>query len=415
MIKATVILIFLAIATLQANDQEITLNDFARFVSNHNNINIYIDEDLRDTKVHLIVPDSIKNSHLKKLFTKTVNKLGFNLQKLGKTYYLTKKLKYIDRDYIYKLKYNSSKDCKALLSSLELKYSYLENSNSFIIKSTSRDYPKVKKHLLAIDKQQSQVMLKIMIFEFNDNNIKERGVQWGTIYKDISNSTTTALNAIVATINSSNTPMASNDFYGAIRLLNEDKYINIKQFPYVLAKNNKMFKFEAVENIPYLISSTTTEATNISEQNTIEYKDVGLKINGRSFIYDDYITLDIDLIIEDLIIEDNGNSQAFIMPKTYKRVLKSNTNIQYNKVLLLSGIKRVKHIKDIYSVPLLGDIPFLGALFRYTNKKDEELSITIAIEVIKPTNQKLIEKQKEILPLDFFSRNEKKIEGAKLP
>ena len=170
----------------------------------------------------------------------------------------------------------------------------------------------------------------------------------------------------------------SKGFYSAIRFLNEDKKINLKQFPYILAKNNKKFKFEAVQNIPYLVSSTTTQATNTSNQNTTEYKDVGLKINGKAFLHDDYITLDLSLVVEDLV-----SSAGTTTPQTYKRVLESSTNIDYNKVLLLSGLKRIKHTRNDYSIPYLSNIPFLGDIFKYKTNSDEEINITIAIEVLR--------------------------------
>ena len=384
--KKIVWLMVLISSALIANTQELSIRDFGRFVSNHNNINILIDEDFKDNKFSIMIPNNISNFDLLRLFKISVSKRGFNFYKYGSVYYLSKKQEFKNKGYIYKLKYNSSKDCEVLLKTLGIKYSYLNDVNSFVISSTKKDFENISSFLSKVDILKQQVMLKIMIFEFNDDLTRERGVQFGSIYKDITNSTQTAINSIIASINTSNSPMSSNDFYAAIRLLNEDKYINVKQYPYILAKNNEIFKFEAVENIPYLVSSTKTEATNTSEQNTIEYKDVGLKINGKSFIYSNYINLDIDLVIEDLlstIVDKNG----LTMPQTYKRVLKSNTNIKYNQVLLLSGLKRIKHTKDEYSIPGLSSIPYLGEAFKFKTTNDTTLNITIAIEVIKTNNK----------------------------
>ncbi len=365
---------------LSANDKiDIELTYFADRLSKQNNINIYIDEDIKQKKVSMLIPDKISNIDLLNLFKKSVSKMDYNFNKVGQTYYLTKKIPYIDRVYMYELKYNSSKDCSKMLTSLGVKHSYLADSNTYIITSNSKRYPKIKEHLEKIDKIQKQVMLKIMIFEFSDTDIKERGVQYASIYKGVDNTIQYALNTIVAPINTNNPTLKSIDFYGAIRLLNEEKMLNVKQYPYVLAKNNKSFKFEAVENIPYLVTTTKTEASNTSEQNSIEYKDVGLKINGVSLIYKDYITLDLNLVIEDLI----SSNEETVMPQTYKRVLQSNTNINYNKVLLLSGIKRTKHIKNDWNIPYISNIPYLGELFKYSTKDEQQINITIAIEVIK--------------------------------
>ncbi len=373
--KILLVMLMFFLALVASDLKNISLVSFADRVSKQTLKNIYIDEDL-NASISLYIPDRISDKDIFKVFEKTINKKGFNLRKLGDVYYVSKKIKYKKNKYLYKLKYNSYEDCKSLFESYDLKYKYLKDINSFIIFATEKEYPNILYHLRSVDIEQKQVTLKIMIFEFTEDDIKERGIQWGTIYQNISDSTVTALNSIVASVNTISTPIASNNFYSAIHLLDNNKLINVKQFPFILAKNNKSFTFEAVENIPYLVKTTKTQATNTSEENSIQYKDVGLKINGRSLIHDKYVTLDIDLIIEDIVSNDNN------MPLTYKRVLKSNTNIDFGKVLVLSGIKRNKTVHNDYSIPYLSNIPFLGALFEYKTQSEEQINITISIEVI---------------------------------
>jgi len=375
------ILILLAMFyQLIANENiNINLTKFADLVSKQNNLNIMIDETL-NKNISLLIPTKMTNKDLFTMFKMTINKEGFNLKRFGKTYYLTKKLRYLDKSYIYNLKYDSFKDCEAILTNLGVSYTYLKGLNAFIIKSTRNEYLKIKTFLDKTDIKHKQVTLKLTIFEIGDDISRERGIQYGSIYRGIDGSIQTAINTIIAPISTNNPIMGTSNFYAALRLLNEDKEIELKQHPFILAKHNKSFKFEAVENIPYLISTTTTQATNTSEQNTIEYKDVGLKINGKAFIHESYITLDLDLVIEDLL---TSTSSENVLPETYKRILKSNTDIEYNKVLLLSGLKRTKTTDDVYSLPWISDIPYLGELFKYTSHSVKHINTTIAIEVIK--------------------------------
>lgn len=373
-----ILLMLIWISYLQANkDINIPLVNFVEKVSQQNKINIYIDEDIKEKKVSILIPDKISNKDLISLFRSTVSKMNFNLKKIGDSYHLSKKLNYINKNYLYKLKYNSYPDCKSILDILKAQYIYLTDTNAFMITSTKHKYKEIESFLNSVDVKQKQVILKIMILEFNESDVKERGVQFTSIYETTNGTIETALNTIVAPITTTNNFLLNFDFYGALRLLNEDKIINVKQYPYILAKNNKSFVFEAVENIPYLVKNTKTQASNSSEENSIVYKDVGLKINGKSLIYDDYITLDLDLVIEDLISDRDTTT-----PQTYKRHLNSNTNIEYNKVLLLSGIKRTKHTKTNIALPFISNIPYLGEVFKYSYDSDSNLNITIAIEVI---------------------------------
>jgi general secretion pathway protein D len=377
--KIIVTLVFLASLAIANSNYDVTLKAFADKVSKSNNIIIYLDQDIKTEKISVFIPGKIAPGELLNLFKRTIKNNNYRLITNGKNiYYLSKRVDYKTKNYIYSLKYSSSKDCSSLLSMMGVKYKYLDDSNTFIIKSNDKRYPGVKRYLDIIDNIQKQVMLKIIIFEFTDSDLKERGVQFGSIYKDISNNIKYALNSIIFPINTNDPLLSSSSFYAAMRLLNETKTITVKQYPYILVKNNKSFKFEAVENIPYLISSTVTQAANVSEQNSIEYKDIGLKINGRSLIHKDFVTLDLDLTIEDII---DGTDQDN-MPHTYKRFLKSNTNVNYNQVLLLSGIKRTKNISNEWAVPFISNIPYLGEVFKYRSHSKEVINITIAIQVL---------------------------------
>jgi len=401
--KIIVTLVFLASLAIANSNYDVTLKAFADKVSKSNNIIIYLDQDIKTEKISVFIPGKIAPGELLNLFKRTIKNNNYRLITNGKNiYYLSKRVDYKTKNYIYSLKYSSSKDCSSLLSMMGVKYKYLDDSNTFIIKSNDKRYPGVKRYLDIIDNIQKQVMLKIIIFEFTDSDLKERGVQFGSIYKDISNNIKYALNSIIFPINTNDPLLSSSSFYAAMRLLNETKTITVKQYPYILVKNNKSFKFEAVENIPYLISSTVTQAANVSEQNSIEYKDIGLKINGRSLIHKDFVTLDLDLTIEDII---DGTDQDN-MPRTYKRFLKSNTNVNYNQVLLLSGIKRTKNISNEWAVPFISNIPYLGEVFKYRSHSKEVINITIAIQVLNKDGS---------TPSDFSfcePANKKKAEGV---
>lgn len=372
------LVMFLFFQIVKASDYiKVDLVTFADRVSKQINKNIYLDEDLNST-VSLFVPEKINNRDLFSIFQKTISKSGFVLYRVGNTYYLHDKNSPIKNSYIYKLRYNSSKDVGELLESLQLKYRYLKNLNAYLIYTTANKYKHIKLLLSQVDKKQEQVVLKIMIFEYTDNAARDVGIQFGSIYKDIAKTTQYAINSIVASVATSGINLTSTSFYAAIKLLDSNSVVTVKQFPFVIAKNNQKFSFSAVTNVPYLVTTTKTEATNTTEQNSIQYKDVGLKISGNTLIHKDYITLNLDLILQDF-----AGDTITQTPTTYKRTLQSNTNIDFGHVLIISGLKRYKHITHDYSVPYLSNIPLLGKMFQYKTKSDETINISIAIQVLK--------------------------------
>jgi len=270
-----------------------------------------------------------------------------------------------------------------LLDSLGLKYKYLESVNSFLIISTHEQFLEVKELLDKIDLKQNQVILRFMIFEFNDKDIDEIGAKLG--YRNDSNDFIGIFNTALIPSASDTLAISTKSFLMSFNLLQETNLIKVKQFPYILAKNNLAFDFNAVDNIPYLVTTTTTDSANVSQQNTVNYKDIGLKISGKPLIYNDYISLDLNLVVEDIINQDSN------MPQTFKRSIHTYTDIRFDNVLLLSGLKRLKHTTNTYSFPFLSNIPYLGEIFKYDNDYDESLNIVIAIQAIKKIDTNSVE------------------------
>jgi general secretion pathway protein D len=365
------------LSSLLLAQNKISFVDFVERVSLQNNINIYIDEDLNTTNISLFIPDKISNQELFTLFDSTLTKLDFDIKKFSKTYFIQKKAAAKSHQFIYKLKYNNYKNIDSLLLSLQLQYHYIVDNNSFVITTTKEKYKDIYSLLQELDTQQNQAVLKITIFEIQDSLIKDRGIQSISSKSfDSSGIVESILSTVITTPITSTLTYSSAEFALALKFLDENKYISFSQNPYIFIKNNNPFLFNAVDNIPYLVKTTSTDSNVNQESNSIEYRDVGLKIQGNPLIYNDYVNIDLDLTIEDIVTQSDT-------PRTYKRYLKSNTNLEYNKVLLLSGIKRHKVTDTEYALPFLSNLPWIGELFKYTSHNVSELHIAIAIEVIQ--------------------------------
>lgn len=346
-------------------------------VSAHNNINIYIDEDLKSKEVSLFVPSSVMNDELLQIYVQSLKKLGYELTNFNKIYYVTKLFKNEIVPSFFPLKFNSFDNVSKYLTFKKIDFQYIDTTNSLIIYSDIYKIASVLDDIKKIDIKKKQVVLKFTIIEINDDLLDERGFQFSTAYTTSSGDIQGVLNSFVLPFQSSAPIFSHSTFYSALKLFNEQHLLNVQQNPYILAQDSKDFIFLAVNTIPFQTSKTLTQATNTSEQTSIEYKDIGLKVLGKSFIYSDYVNLDLDLTIEDVL------SVVSNIPTTYKRQLKSNTNLKYGEVLLLSGIKQIKDNKTDFAVPFLSNIPYLGELFKFKSVSKVKSNISIAIEIIK--------------------------------
>ena len=357
-----------------------TLDSFVSEVANANSINIFIDEDLSKENISFYIPTLKNPKQLLEAFKISISKKGLNLKKTGNFYYLSKKLKYKLNKYVFKLTHNCSNDFSLYLKTFDYKYVYLKDSNSFIVSLNIIQKKEVEIFLRTIDIGASQVMLKFVLLSFDNTKEEERGIKFSTLYQDASGGIIQAMNTIVLPLSStSSAVLESTSFFAALRLLDTDGFLEVEQYPYMLIKNNNKFKFESVKNIPYLVRNTETDSNVVQENNSFEYKDVGLKINGSTSIYDDFITLNLDLTIENIL---NLDGDA-LTPTTSKSFLNSVTDLKYGQVLLLSGIEKTDIEKTNVRIPFFCNIPYVGKIFTYKYETDKKSRLTIAIEVIR--------------------------------
>ena len=373
MYRMLLITLFLIQSLYAEVEREISLLDFTELLSAHNNINIYIDDNI-SSNVSLFVPEDIKPQDYFDMFKLSIRKLGYDVLKKGDVYFIDKIPERQIYSYFLDLKYNSFDDVSKYLKFKNITFEYISSSNRFVIYTYPAVIASIIKDVERVDVQKRQVTLKFTIIEISDDDIEQIGVDFTS--STVSTDVKSVLQAFLKPLETNKLVFESGHFYTALKLYNEKNKLNINQNPFILVQDGKEFSFQAVKNIPYKTSETVTQSTINSEQTKIDYKDVGLKISGTPYINSHFVNLDLNLSIE-VILSVTDNS-----PTTYKRHLKSNSNLQYGQVLILSGIKQTKIKDSDYSVPYISNIPYLGEIFKYNSRNNQVSNISIAIEIL---------------------------------
>jgi len=143
--------------------------------------------------------------------------------------------------------------------------------------------------------------------------------------------------------------------------------------PKVVTANQKEAYIEAGEEIPYL-ESTSAGANKISFKKAV----LSLKVTPQ-ITPDDRIILDLQ-VNQDTRGEDTPSGPAINTREVGTQVLVEN-----GETVVLGGIYQQRKNKDVVKVPLLGDIPGLGVLFRNTSESEakSELLIFVTPKIIK--------------------------------
>ena len=279
-------------------------------------------------------------------------------------------------------------------------------TNSIIITAPDAIYNNIRAALDKLDVRRAQVYVEALIVEVTANRAAEFGIQWQSLNGLGGNSTqgfggtnfgTTGQNIIGISQNPGTVGAGLNvgivngqvsiPGIGTIvnlgllaRALETDSNANILSTPTLLTLDNEEAKIIIGQNVPfitgqYAVSGTATTPTPFQ---TIERHDVGLTLQIKPQISEGG-TVRLQIYQEVSSIDDKANAAGVI---TNKRAVESTVLVDDKQIVVIGGLIQDTVNDGIQKVPVLGDIPFLGALFRYKTRSHVKTNLMI---FLKPT------------------------------
>lgn len=157
-----------------------------------------------------------------------------------------------------------------------------------------------------------------------------------------------------------------------------DSNFNVLSTPQILTIDNEEAELNVGEQIPIPTQSST--GTSGVTQYSYDYKSVGVKLKITPHITaDGNITLDLYQEVNSVIGSTTTLGSTIIPPKLGKRDIKTNITVQNGKTVVVGGlITNTKSITET-KVPILGDIPLLGYLFKQHNESYKKTNLLVFI------------------------------------
>jgi len=232
-----------------------------------------------------------------------------------------------------------------------------------------RDYPEniaeVQKLLAELDTRPRQVLVEATILSANLTEGMEFGIDWNTIdgvavtKLNPDGLMTDGLAGAVTGITGLTVGITQDHVQVFIRALESVTDTTILANPKILSINKQLGQVYIGQKIGY-VSQTTQTQTSTTQQ--VEFLETGTKLVFRPYIGDDgYIRMDIHPK------DSSGELKPNSIPDEFSTELATNVMVKDGQTIVIGGLFRDKVLTSRSQVPLLGDIPFLGALFRYTD------------------------------------------------
>jgi general secretion pathway protein D len=166
-----------------------------------------------------------------------------------------------------------------------------------------------------------------------------------------------------------------------LKAYKDDSSINIIATPQILTTDNKEAKISVGENIPYLSTSNTADTSERGYEN-YEYKDVATTLTITPQI-NQADTLRLEIATEVSKIKSLG--EGGVRPTTFKRTATTTVLVQDSDTIVIGGIIGHDASEGGSKIPLLGDIPLIGWLFKNhsTTHRKTNMFIFITPHIVK--------------------------------
>ncbi|MBI5577333.1 MAG: type II secretion system secretin GspD [Deltaproteobacteria bacterium] len=185
--------------------------------------------------------------------------------------------------------------------------------------------------------------------------------------------------------------------------------INVLSSPHLLTLDNKEAEIIVGQNVPF-ITSQSRDSTNLANTiNTIERKDVGITLRLTPHIHEsEYVNLEIYQESSAILGTQLLNANQ-VGPTTTKRSAKTSVLVKNGNTVVMGGMMQDSLTVSESQVPLLGDIPLLGNLFKFKSvaRNKTNLLIFLTPHVIKePTDMAKIGERKQAQMDEFIKRKD---------
>jgi len=253
-------------------------------------------------------------------------------------------------------------------------------NNSLLVLATPHEYEKIERTLNKLDVVATQVLIEASIIEVTLTDGLEYGLEWafdnnlgggdtGTGLLDLGGGLGPSVPGFSYTVSDS-----AGAVKAVVNALAEKSLINVISTPSVMVLDNHTAAIHVGDQQPIRSASTVTTGGNV--QQSIQYKDTGVKLEVTPSVNDGgLVTLDIDQSITDVGPVDAATGQRSFL----ERNVSSRVAIRSGESVVLGGLIRDNESEGRSGIPLLMDIPGLGALFSTTNNVSSRTELLIFI------------------------------------
>jgi len=240
----------------------------------------------------------------------------------------------------------------------EIKYSFLEDTKLLFMYTSQSRYQTVKNLLDKIDLPSELIKISISVVELSENDLLDMGISWEQNEFQIKKSGVSAKDGFLLKLNN---------------LVKSGKATVLAR-PEITSVPNKQAEIKIGEKIPYAVPINETSGSKW----TVQYLDAGIKVRVISEVVSgNQVKAHIQPEVSS--IKQWKATQAGDFPIMSTRELDVNLTVRNKETTVLGGLLSKTQRANVSSLPILGDIPLLGELFKTTVNENEQTEIVFLV------------------------------------
>ncbi len=293
---------------------------------------------------------------------------------------------------------NAAQKGKAPAISKEVQIVADKATNALVITANKTDFTALESVIKKLDIPRRMVYLEALIMEVQADKEFAVGVEWrgaesinsgdgvifgasrpgdSTIVPGVDNPSIPkgfALGFISDTIEINGVTFPS--LAAVLNAFKKDDDVHIISTPQILTTDNEEAEIKVGENVPYITSQNTTNANQ--DYTNYEYKDVGVTLKITPQINQENIVR-LELFVESIKLKNPTIALLTNTPTTFQRNVQTTVIIEDGNTLVIGGIIGDDVQDSQYKVPLLGDIPGLGWMFKSESQSVKRVNLYVFI------------------------------------
>lgn len=264
-----------------------------------------------------------------------------------------------------------------------------EPNNALVITATASEFKRVRQILSRIDVAPNQVLLEATIAEVTLNDNLRFGLRW--FFQSEKNQvklTDSALGLVSPVARGFSYFLNTANIQMSLNALASVTDVNVVSSPTLTVMDNKKAILQIGDEVPIVTQqAVSVQSDQAPIVNSVSFRNTGVILNITPRIGDnDRILLDIEQEVSDAVTTTTSGIDA---PTIQQRRIKTTVAVNNGESIVLAGMMQDRSSISKEQVPIIGDIPYVGSLFKNKNNtiRRTELLIAITPQVIRDPGQ----------------------------